>query len=75
VRRWGLLWRSENCLDGKRQHLCCESCVPVLFRTRQEARDYADRRYGYIRTRPDLQTEPHGWRLPLPVRVAVQVEY
>lgn len=72
--RWALLWRSDNWLDGRREHLVYDERVPVLFRTRQEARDWRDERYGYIRERPDLRREPHGWRLPLPVKVRVVLE-
>lgn len=46
---------------------------PLLFTTRSEARRYICERYGYIKTRPDLQAEPHGWKMPVPVRVAVEL--
>lgn len=71
---WGLLWRSENWLDGKRRHLLKANGVPVLFPIRQDARDFANEYYGYIRARPDLQREPHGWQMPVPVKVAVSYE-
>lgn len=45
--------------------------MPLLFHTRREARQYRDKHYGYIRHRKDLRQEPHGWRLPVPVRVHV----
>ena len=73
VVRWGALWRDNNRLDGKREHLCFENCLPVLFTTRREAREWIISRYGYIRTRMDLRAEPHGWRLPVPVRVRIEV--
>lgn len=72
VRRWGLLWRQNNRLDGETQHILCNGS-PLLFRTRAEARTFAERNYGYVRNRPDLQREPHGWKMPLPVRVKVEV--
>ena len=67
---WAVEWRSQNRLDGARRHLTWESDVR-LFRTRRECRDFIKQEFGYIRTRPDLRTEPHGWRLPLAVRVGV----
>jgi hypothetical protein len=72
---WGILWRSDNMLDGKRQHLVFGSFYepkgpgPTLFLTRAEAREFRDKHYGYIRTREDLKREPHGWKLPRVVRV------
>lgn len=65
---WGLLWRSENSIDGKNQHLMWHGGRPLFFDTRREARNYRTERYGYILSRPDLQTEPHGWRFPLVVK-------
>ena len=67
---WGLEWYSRNALNGETRHLMWERpLVPLLFLTRADARAYAVQRYGYIKTRPDLRREPHGWRLPRPVRV------
>ena len=71
---WGLEWRSDNRLDGERRHIIHAFGFPVLFRTRAEARAHRDERYGYIRTRPDLQSAPHGWRMPRPVRVEVRAQ-
>lgn len=79
---WGAKWRSRNVLDGKREHLVTDHtgvrsppCTPVLFRTRREAREWIEERYGYIRGRPDLMGEhcriPHGWKVPVAVRVKV----
>lgn len=70
---WGALWRSNSYLDGGlRTHIINgPDCLPVLFRTRIAAREYIDKHYGYIRTRPDLQEQPHGWRIPVPVRVKI----
>lgn len=70
---WGVLWREINQLDGVTEHLMFDQLQPALFRTRQEARDWIEEEYGYIRTRPDLHTEPHGWKMPIPVRVKVGV--
>ena len=74
---WGVLWRSENLLDGKVEQLVFASerqLGPALFRTRDSARRYRDKHYGYIRDRADLQKEPHGWKLPRVVRVRATYE-
>lgn len=73
VTRWGLLWHSKNYLDGERKHIMFENCQPLLFKTRREARAYADKRYGYIRGAADLKAEPHGWRFPRAIRVEVSL--
>jgi hypothetical protein len=70
--RWALRWRSKNRRDGLVEHIVYgKDCLPVLFATREAARRYRDERFGYIRHRADLRGEPHGWRLPVPVRVRV----
>jgi hypothetical protein len=69
--RWGVLWRSRNTLDGKREHLVGHMGMPALFRTRREARAYIANSYAYIADRPDLRKEPHGWQTPVAVRVAI----
>lgn len=70
--RWGAMWRSTNAMDGEDRHLLWFTPVaPALFRTRHEARRWIETKYGYIRTRPDLKAEPHGWSMPLAVRVLV----
>ena len=67
---WGVLWISKGGLDGDDQHLVRNSdCLPVLFKTRREAKAWIDENYGYIKTRKDLRAYPHGWRLPIPVKV------
>jgi len=67
---WGVLWLSENRLNGKSQHIMYgDDYLPALFRTRKEAREWIGARYGYIRTSPDLRAEPHGWKLPQAVRI------
>ena len=74
--RWGILWRSDNRLDGRRRHLVGDATLTVpmrLFRTRGEAREYIKSEYGYIAERPDLRTEPHGWKMPIVVKVCVTV--
>ena len=72
---WGVLWRSENKLDGKREYIMNgDRCVPVLFRTKKEANKLIQKRYGHIKDRPDLRKEPHGWKMPIPVKVKVEVD-
>lgn len=71
--KWGALWHSKNKVDGVTEHILRENCVPVLFRTRQEARDWIEEKYGYLKHRKDLRSEPHGWKLPKPVKVKITV--
>ena len=68
---WAAQWHSKNKLDGERQYLVHQDCLPVLFRTRRECREFIREKYGYISERSDLQEEPHGWRMPQPVKVSV----
>jgi hypothetical protein len=69
--RWVVEWHSDNQLDGKRSHFMWNGTMPYMFRTRREAREFINAEWGYIRDREDLRDEPHGWRIPRPVRVAV----
>lgn len=68
---WGLLWCSNEkvSFDYRPGHLINKECIPVMFLTRRQARAYADKKYGYIKTRKDLRCYPHGWRMPKPVRI------
>lgn len=71
---WGLEWRSDNRLDGKvRQWMWESPRHPVFFQTRREARAYAAAKYGYIRNRPDLRAEPHGWQMPRVAQVTMTI--
>ena len=70
---WAVEWRSRNKLDGVERHLQWENELR-LYRTRREARAFINLKYGYIRYRPDLHKEPHGWRMPRAVRVKVSHE-
>lgn len=71
---WGVLWRSENRLEGKTYHLEFNMVqVPAIFKTRKLARKYIDDHYGYIRNRPDLRREPFGWKMPIAVKVKVEI--
>ena len=66
---WAAEWHSVNCLDGERRHIMNENCLPVLFRTRKQCREWIEKRYSYIKERTDLRDEPHGWRYPQPIKV------
>jgi hypothetical protein len=70
---WAPKWVSCNALDGPRQHIMFEAGFPLLFKTRAECRAFIKERWGYIATRRDLRVEPHGWRLPVAVRVKVEI--
>jgi hypothetical protein len=87
MNHWAIQWRSENKLDGKREFFMGRytsrmvpipeefaGCPIVLFETRRQAQKFIDDNYGYIREREDLRTEPHGWKMPIPVRVKVTIE-
>jgi hypothetical protein len=75
---WGIVWRSKNSLDGTREFLQWDRLHsrtgPVMFETRREAREYRDKKYGYIKGRADLKAEPHGWKVPGVVRVRATYE-
>lgn len=64
------MWHSEN-HSRITEHLLRENCVPKLFVTREKARRWIAEQYGYIKKRPDLQAQPHGWHYPKPVRVTI----
>jgi hypothetical protein len=68
---WAALWRSENKLDGVSSHLIYHNGKLAVFNSRRLAREHIEREYGYIRTRPDLKAEPHGWKMPIVVKVIV----
>lgn len=81
---WAVLDRTVNRLDGDCSHLIGRyygkppaefgGCQKLLFKTKREARAFIVEKFGYMRTRPDLRREPHGWRMPRPVKVNVTVE-
>jgi hypothetical protein len=73
--RWGVCWRSDNQLDGRTRHLIWNGVGPHLFRTRREALAYIRAHYGYLARHPDLRREPHGWKMPVPVRVIVTLDF
>jgi hypothetical protein len=67
VVRWAGKWNS-----GDHHHLLYENCLPMLFRTRAQARAWIELKYGYIRRRPDLQGAPFKWRVPVAIKVRVK---
>ena len=70
---WGIEWHSVNRLDGQQRHVMWEGPGrPFFFSTRRNARAFLKAKWGYIKERPDLQAEPHGWRIPQAVRIEVQ---
>lgn len=69
---WAAQWRSINRLDGDTSHLLHEDLFPKLFKTRRECRAWISEKFGYIRDRPDLRAEPHGWRIPQPILVTIE---
>lgn len=72
LRAWAVLWHSDNRLDGCRRYLVWDPQDRFrLFSTRAEARAYIEQKFGYIRERPDLRAEPHGWHVPTAVRVGL----
>ena len=67
---WGVLWRSENRKDGVTRHLIRDG-LPKLFLTKAQAQAWISEKYGYFSERTDLRYEPHGWRMPVPVKVSI----
>lgn len=75
IHGWGLRDYSKNERDGERVHLLWSKGRPLFFNTREEARAYNREHYGYIRNRPDLQREPHGWTVPKVVKVIQTITF
>ncbi len=71
IKKWGLRWVSINYLDGRTEHMMWEGGQPLIFQTRREARNHAEKRYGYIKRASDLKAMPFGWRFPQAVRIEV----
>ena len=73
---WAILCRSINQLDGDRSWFDGEvngTTRTQLFPTRREALAFIKHHWSYVRHRSDLRREPHGWRMPKPVKVMVEV--
>jgi hypothetical protein len=66
------MWHSKNRLDGETKYLLGDGQSPMIFNSRAKARTVAQIKFGYIKTRADLRAEPHGWRMPRPVRVKIE---
>lgn len=72
---WAAKWRSQCLLDGKEEYLIGAGHIPpLLFKTREDCRAHIRIKYGYIATRADLRREPHGWKMPVPIKVTVKIE-
>lgn len=83
---WAVKWREDSWLDGKSEYLIgrfgsggkipdiLSGYITMVFKTREQARKFVKRKFGYIRKRPDLRREPHGWKMPVVVKVNVTVE-
>lgn len=69
--RWAVKWRSYNEFAGKTEFFTSDGINYVLFRTKKEAAQHIKDGYGYIAKRKDLHVEPHGWKMPIPVKVKV----
>lgn len=74
--RWGVQWRSKNLTCGEVKHFMRDpnNGDVVLFATRKESEAYIHDRYKYMANRKDLRREPHGWRMPVAVKVKVTVK-
>ena len=75
---WAVVQIRDNKTDGYRENFArCRNAErqpgPKLFRTRAKARKWRDEIFGYIRNRPDLKAEPHGWRLPQVRKICVKL--
>ena len=70
---YGAIWDQKNKLDGETHHIINQNCLPVLFVTKKEAKEFIKLNYGYIATRKDLRREPHGWKMPKVVRLKISV--
>jgi hypothetical protein len=72
---WAVKWRQKGGIDGDRSYLMGSFNIgAMLFQTRSEARQYIKENWSYIRDRKDLRTYPHGWRMPVPVKVSIDIQ-
>lgn len=83
---WAVKWRSgpDNVDKKVNEHLnypmpaetkpSWTTRHPVFFKTRREARYWAQKHYGYIARRGDLRKYPHDWKPPLVVRATLTVQ-
>jgi hypothetical protein len=78
MKYWAIKWRQQNKRDGRVEYFMNRTDNPgrgpLLFPTRQEAREYIDEHWGYIKVRPDLRAAPHGWKMPIAICVTVHLK-
>jgi len=71
---WAIKWKSESKLNGKREFLIgLDGYTTIVFRLRKDARTFCKEKFGYIKTRKDLRSEPHGWKMPQVVKVEINI--
>jgi hypothetical protein len=82
---WAILWRNKAQADKipvfvGRHFFGALECPEYLagyaqlaFGTRAQARAFIAEKFSYIRSRPDLQRLPHGWKMPVAVKVNVSL--
>lgn len=75
---WAILWRQTDLnLRGADSYLIGDADQfgkTRLFKTKKEAQENIKANFGYIAKRKDLRQRPHGWRMPVPIKVAVAIE-
>ena len=83
---WAILWRNHAQTDGSPvfmgRHFSGASKCPdylsgyakLAFGTRAQARAFIAEKFSYIRSRPDIQRPPHGWKMPVAVKVNVSFQ-
>lgn len=71
MERWAVRWRSHNEFAGKTEFFTCDGLNYDLFRTKKDAAQHIKDEYGYIAKRRDLRAEPHGWKMPIAIKVRV----
>lgn len=59
-------WK-PNCIMWK-------NCYPLLFVTKKQAKEYADKEWGYLRKREDIRRAPHFWRMPKIIRITLSMK-
>lgn len=51
-----------------------EGSMTLLFKTRDVARAWLKKRFGYLKNREDLKGPPFNWKMPQVVRVEVTIK-
>ena len=77
MNKWGVLQRrSDKCIDGPSERIMTvlpwSFWGPVVFQTRREAREWIKQHFGYVAKRNDLRESPHGWLVPIPVKIEIE---